>query len=360
MKVVVLEKDYMARHASGSNAGSVHHISRLVPELPLAEVALTMWNEIEALLDDDCGFQRVGHLKLAESPVDLESMIAAAERLRSACGIVEQFVEADRLRDIVPELGRGHVGAIFSPHCGQAQPARTVRAMRRKAQRHGTTFVEGVEVREVGRRAGVWEATGKGETYSAPVLVNCAGAWGGTISACVGEPVALTPLALMVTALSPMRRLLGPVIGLASRLLSVKQFNNGSVVVGGGYRGTPLLAEGRAELDYGKLGYNLQAAVETLPHLKAGKIVRCWAGLEGRSPDGLPIIGPSATELGLWHAFGFSTHGFFLGPAVGRMIADEILGLPARLSLAPFGIGRFLALTVHSRATALQIRNQEI
>jgi sarcosine oxidase subunit beta len=33
-------------------------------------------------------------------------------------------------------------------------------------------------------------------------------------------------------------------------------------------------------------------------------------------PDGIPVLGPNWTISGLFHAFGFSGHGFQLGPAV--------------------------------------------
>ncbi len=39
-------------------------------------------------------------------------------------------------------------------------------------------------------------------------------------------------------------------------------------------------------------------------------------------PDGLPVVSPSPTVERLFHAFGFSGHGFQLGPAVGAVLAE--------------------------------------
>jgi sarcosine oxidase subunit beta len=44
---------------------------------------------------------------------------------------------------------------------------------------------------------------------------------------------------------------------------------------------------------------------------------------------------------GLVLGFGFSGHGFKLSPVVGRVLAQEALGLPTEISLAPYSIERF-------------------
>ena len=38
---------------------------------------------------------------------------------------------------------------------------------------------------------------------------------------------------------------------------------------------------------------------------------------------------------------GFSSHGFKLSPAVGRVLAQEALGLPTDVPLAPYALERF-------------------
>jgi glycine/D-amino acid oxidase-like deaminating enzyme len=39
--------------------------------------------------------------------------------------------------------------------------------------------------------------------------------------------------------------------------------------------------------------------------------------------------------------FGFSGHGFKLSPAVGRVLAQQALGLPTDVSLLPYSLERF-------------------
>jgi sarcosine oxidase subunit beta len=342
MKVLVLEKEYAARHASGVNAGSVHHIPRLTAELPLAELTLRMWHQIAELLDgDDCGFRQVGHTKIAETQSDVAPMQAISHGVAKHCTIREEYLDRDALRGREPQLARSCVAGIFSPECGYALPARTVDNFRRKAVRLGVEFRFDVEVTGIRRSGTNWYVATRKDNFEAPLLVNCAGAWGDRVARWANEEMSLTPLALMMSVTAPMPRVMNSVIGLTYRLLSIKQFENGTVVIGGGYRGTPDLETGLTRLSYARLGYNLRAATEVFPILRHARIVRCWAGIEGRSPDGLPIIGPSATEEGLWHAFGFSTHGFYLGPAVGHVLAETIVSGTSPVPIEAMHIARF-------------------
>ena len=42
-------------------------------------------------------------------------------------------------------------------------------------------------------------------------------------------------------------------------------------------------------------------------------------------PDDIPVFGPSARHEGLYHQFGFSLHGFQLGPGAGAVMAELIV-----------------------------------
>ena len=66
-----------------------------------------------------------------------------------------------------------------------------------------------------------------------------------------------------------------------------------------------------------------------------------WAGIEARMPDDIPVLGPSARNEGLYHQFGFSAHGFQLGPIAGALTAELIATGRTNLPVAPFSIARF-------------------
>ena len=58
-------------------------------------------------------------------------------------------------------------------------------------------------------------------------------------------------------------------------------------------------------------------------------------------PDGIPVVGPSATADGVFHQFGFSTHGFQLGPGTGAMMAELVATGSTNVPIDGLGIGRF-------------------
>ena len=69
--------------------------------------------------------------------------------------------------------------------------------------------------------------------------------------------------------------------------------------------------------------------------------MRFWAGIEGIMPDAIPVIGPSAREENAYHAFGFSAHGFQLGPITGRILTDLVTKGGTDLPIEAFRITRF-------------------
>ncbi|MEO7056427.1 MAG: FAD-binding oxidoreductase, partial [Caldimonas sp.] len=80
---------------------------------------------------------------------------------------------------------------------------------------------------------------------------------------------------------------------------------------------------------------------DLFPRMRGAEIVRAWAGIEGLMADDIPVIGPSGTSQGVWHAFGFSGHGFQLGPIVGSIVADLVTTGRTRLPIEPFSVRRF-------------------
>ena len=68
-------------------------------------------------------------------------------------------------------------------------------------------------------------------------------------------------------------------------------------------------------------------------------VARAWAGLYDMTPDAHPIIGWVGD--GVYAACGFSGHGFMQSPAVGRAVAEELLGVESSFDLSPYRLERF-------------------
>jgi sarcosine oxidase subunit beta len=73
-------------------------------------------------------------------------------------------------------------------------------------------------------------------------------------------------------------------------------------------------------------------------------------------PDGLPVIGASPSTPNLFHAFGFSGHGFQLGPAVGAVLAELSLEGGSPTSLDGLSMTRFGEPKSNSAAPVAAVR----
>ena len=344
-RVTVIEKDHVGRHASGVNAGGVRRLGRHLAEVPLAVAAMELWHRIGDLVDDDCGFESHGQVKVAENETELATLRARVDELTRLGFTHEELIDRAELKQILPAVSDHCVGAIVCRADGAANPYRTTLAFKLKAESLGVRFVEGAAVTGLARNGGVWRvATGTG-AYEAGVVVNCAGAWADRIAAALGEPVPLEPIAPMLMITAPLPPFIKPVVGAAGRPLSFKQFHNGTVLIGGGYRGRLDRDSNRTDLDFAGLAVSARTVWDLFPIMRGAQIVRAWAGIEARMPDDIPVIGPSATSQGAFHAFGFSAHGFALGPIVGAIIAELVTGGKTNLPIAPFRIDRFARAT---------------
>jgi sarcosine oxidase, subunit beta len=140
---------------------------------------------------------------------------------------------------------------------------------------------------------------------------------------------------------APMPHFVEPVVIGVERKLSFKQMPNNTVLIGGGHRGVPDLETDTSSVDFRKLVVSAATVALLFPVMRGAQIVRSWSGIESRMPDDIPVIGPSSTQDAAFHAFGFSGHGFQLGPVVGAILAELVDTGRSNLPIAPFSITRF-------------------
>ncbi|HEA65954.1 MAG TPA: FAD-binding oxidoreductase [Desulfobacterales bacterium] len=339
--VTLLEKDTAGRHASGVNAGGVRRLNRSFPEIPLSLASQELWHRIESLVDQDCGFRPEGQIRIAENDLDMEKL-EERNRVMTSLGYThEELVDKKTLRHLVPAASSHCLGALHCRGDGFAEPYLTTLAFKGKAESLGVHIYENSPVTAIERIQGFWRVRTGLRSFKAPVLVNCAGAWGGRIASWIGDcaPLTPTPLTMMVTA--PVQSCLKPVVGLASRKLSFKQMPNGTFVIGGGHISKLNMESEKTVIDFTQLKISAQAVRDVFPLLKNVPIVRAWAGIEGFLPDQIPVIGPSRNAPQAFHAFGFCGHGFQLSPIIGQILSELIIHGRSSLPIEAFRIERF-------------------
>lgn len=342
LSVVVIEKDTVARHASGVNAGGVRRLGRDYAEIPISQRSMEIWDRIGDLLDDDCGFQRAPQIKIAETEAELETLKARAADVRSMGFAHEVILDQSELRAYLPAVARHCVGGLGSLEDGFAQPYQTTFAFQRKARSLGVRFHENTRAETVRREGTDWNIACRGGTvFTGRYLLNCAGAWAGEIARQLGETAPVEAVAPMMIVTGRMPHFCDAVVGATGRPLSFKQMQNGTVVIGGGRRGRAEPETNASEMRFEQLRLTAETAISVFPIMASASIVRSWSGIEGRMPDDIPVIGPSSTQENAFHAFGFSAHGFQMGPGVGEIMAELIATGATNAPIEPFSIKRF-------------------
>ena len=175
--VVVIERRWTGRHASGATAAGVRTLNRDLAEVPISLEAMAMWHRIAAIVGDDCGFHAHGQINVAEHEEQMPALLRREAKMRSLGYGHEELVDAKELRRLVPALSPHCAGALVARRDGAADPHRTVLAFRRACEAEGVVVAEGCGVEAVDRRGADWLLACGARRFRAPIVVNAGGAW---------------------------------------------------------------------------------------------------------------------------------------------------------------------------------------
>lgn len=341
--VTLIDRAAVGAGATVASFGNIRRSGRHPAQLPLAARSLALWGEAARLLGRDVEFRATGHLRLIFDAEGLAQMHAYA-RAAEPFGLgLEEIGPAD-LRARFPGLGPAAIGASLSPRDGSANPRLVAPAFAAAAAELGARVVDLAGAVTATRTAtGFAVETAKG-AFGAEVLVNCAGWHGAALAAQFGEAVPLVPHGPLMAVTEPLPHRIRPVVGEwgAAHGAYLRQVERGNVVFGGAVDRVAVdPVTGFARPDPMRLPAQLRAVLRLCPALADVAVIRQWSGAEGYVQDMLPVLGPSGTTPGLFHAFGFCGHGFQLGPGVGDALAELITTGACETPLDPMHIRRF-------------------
>jgi len=340
--VTLLEKDHIARHASGVNAGGVRRLGRDPVEIPLSLASMDIWRSLQDHIGDHVdAFHPCFYLKVALDEDGQALGVDRTDALQKVGFQHEIWLEDPEIQRRLPHLSCPTYGGILVEGDGWALPWRIVQGFASAAVRNGARLVEDCRVISLERGGSGWQVHTTKGLFEAAQVVNCAGAWAAGLAALAGEAkFPLSPYAPMLAVTDRRPAILPAVMGVLGQTLSLKQLHTGQFVIGGGVRAHANLETSLGEVDIPALAASMNLATTLFADITSARIIRCWSGIEGYMPDDLPVIG-RGSQPGLVHGFGFSAHGFQLGPAVGEALADLVMGQQPRISLAPFSPSRF-------------------
>lgn len=339
-EVVILERGEPWREASGVNAGSLGVQNKRLPLVPFTLEALKLWGSAHELFGDDVGFVPCGGLRVATSSEDAARLAASAAEQRTM-GLATEWLEGPALKALAPWLGPSVVAATFSDADSFAIPLMAGPVLVAAFRQAGGRLHDGTTVREVaGDARGARLVTERG-SITCRSLVIAAGAWSGELARGLGVTLPVGLDVNMLTITEPAAPVMDRIVTHVRGILTLKQYPNGTCMIGGGWQGVGSLANGRKDLDHESLIHNLRVAADVVPGLARLAIVRSWAGFEGVTPDSLPLFGRLP---GQHHVYitACCRGGWTQGLIFGRLMAELVATGETWMTVAPFDPGRFV------------------
>ena len=332
MRVVLIDRGDICREASGVNAGTLTlHMTR-AGLIPYAKKGRELWLDAENWLGMDVGARSAPGLSLAFTAAEQE-MLEKRAHARAAMGApIRLITPAEALR-VDPGVNPSLIAAAYCELDGHVTAYLTGRAYRKALVAANVSILENAPVGGIELEKDSYTIRHEdGRRTVAKRLVLAGGVWLETMLGWLGLRVPIKCLINQLVVTERMRPVMRSVVGIANGLLSLKQFDNGSVLIGGGWQGIGDPIRGGVETIPENLIGNVQLARHAIPALNDTRIVRIWLGLESETADAMPIIGPLP---GLEEAYviGCAHSGYTSAPYMGKLLADRILGLEPELPL---------------------------
>jgi sarcosine oxidase subunit beta len=342
-KVTVLERQSLSSGASGACDGTLFlQTKNPGPHLELAMRSLALYRALKDELDLDIEYAPMGGMCLIEDEAQAELMRHTLE-LQHSSGLAVELLNIREARKLEPLLGEHLWGATYCAADAQVNPLLVTRAFSRAAARLGASVRLGVQVTdfvwENGRVRGV--QTDQGPVYS-DFVVNAAAVWAPALTAKYGYEPPIIPRRgqILVTEQLPpgtIRHLLLCACYLTAKhhpeLLNMKERQHRlgvGLIVEQTASGGLLLGSTREFVGFDRqttlAGMEAVAAhiCQDMPALRRVNVIRAFAGLRPRTPDGMPILGPVENLPGLLMAAGHEGDGIALAPITGQIIADHL------------------------------------
>jgi glycine oxidase len=336
LRVLVVERGEPGREASYAAAGMLAASGDEFPSLlkPLAEESARMYPEFVHELEDESGLK-----------IDLRHQGTILILCDGGFPETSELLSPQRLKSLEPEVELPPVLATASAKgktsqdiCAAYLPERSVDphalvAAAYKAARHRDVDLSSNApvkslIIEGGHVVGVLTDRAK---YSAPIVINCAGAWAGAIAPYEFPVRPIKGQMLAVVEAPALQHVIrSPKVYLVPR-------SDGRLVIGStledvGYR---------KDTDVTTLQRLFEAAVELVPGIAKSRRHEAWAGLRPATPDELPILGETAVS-GYFIATGHYRDGILLAPATATVMSNIVIGESPRLDLRPFSPQRFV------------------
>jgi glycine/D-amino acid oxidase-like deaminating enzyme len=390
VSVALVEKGHIAGEQSSRNWGWCRKMARDPREIPLVIESLRLWQGMNQTVEAETGFRTCGIMYLAETPQDLERLEGWLDHAREY-QLDTRAIDGAEVARLLPGSAKPWAGALYTASDGKAEPQKAAPAIAAAARRLGATVLTNCAARGIETAAGRVAAvvTEKGRIACQSVVL-AGGAWSRLFCGNLG--VALPQLKVLGSVMRTEKLDGGPEISASGGLFGYRKRTDGGYTVATlGVRTIDIVPDSfrllpqylpATRLHWKKLRFRIgrrfaeewrtprhwqldqvspfeqvrvldpaadpyvlerarASIAEAFPAFRNVAVAESWGGMIDVMPDAIPVISAVDAVPGFFIATGFSGHGFGIGPAAGRLMADMVTGGSTIVDPAPFRLSRF-------------------
>jgi glycine/D-amino acid oxidase-like deaminating enzyme len=328
--VLVLEKQAAATGATGFSSGLVrmHYANEVEARLALSSYAyFRNWAD---MIGGECGFRETGFIRTVarKNTEKLRANVAMLQRI----GVETSVITPGELHDLAPQIWAEDILlAAYEPHSGYADPTATTFSLLEAARHRGVQLLQHIEAQGFitrGERVlGVQTSEG---VIEAGTVVCATGAWTMALLNKLGLRFPVWNVRHQVAILQRPTEAQADHMAFIDGMLDVyyRPDSPGLTLVGGGAM-EPGVDPDQFERNADDSFVEEIAAKVTrrIPAMENATYRRGWSGIFNISEDLHPLLGPVPGYENLYAIFGCNGTGFKIAPAVGKALAEQIIGV---------------------------------
>ena len=350
-KVCVVDRGPVCGGGTAKSCAIVRSHYSIASNTELTLASLEIFKNFPDYLGDkevDSGFVNSGYL-IVVGEGDMAGRLKANLDMQAGVGAETYEIDQAEAKRLHPGLRLDDLALIgYEPNSGYADPYLTTSGLIKAGRNLGvelrTDCVAEQVLTEGGRVTGL--RTSQGDLRAGQVLL-AVGPWTRALADGLIPDLPLEVsrhVVLTFRGAAPYERSTPIVKDLTTaNKMYFRPASGGVVLVGTGDHGDPVTSADAMDENTPEDLVLLQGGqlARRVAGFEAAELTASWIGPYDITPDWNPVLGPVEAVPGLHIAYGFSGHGFKLAPAVGKALAQSMLGQAALVPLAPYRLARF-------------------
>lgn len=241
-------------------------------------------------------------------------------------GVAMDRWSREEIQTRVPLLKSGWDHAIFEPDCCDIDVSGLHAGYLANAKRNGVTLQCNARVKKIDRVNDNWRVEAGENRFTAPILVNAAGAWADAVAVLAGVgPIGIQPMLRTMVQLrtDPPSHSDDPLVVALDGSFYFKPEVNGSYWLSP-HDETPVQAG-----DVAPEEMDIAVAIDrflSVLDVDVRNVTRKWAGLRSFAPDRLPVYGFDQDMPGFFWFAGQGGFGIQTAPAAAKLARSLLLG----------------------------------